>query len=46
MEAPSKMLTATVDKGFLLGFFVGTRLFEVVNISPVVCGRYFGILWG
>jgi len=27
------MLTTTVDRGFLSGFFVGSRLSEVVNIS-------------
>jgi hypothetical protein len=27
------MLTATIDRGLLSGFFVGTRLSEVVNIS-------------
>jgi len=31
--ALSKMLTATVDRSLLLGFFVGTTLSEVVNIS-------------
>jgi hypothetical protein len=33
MEALSKMLIVTVDRGLLLGFFVGSRLFEAVNIS-------------
>jgi len=26
MESPSKMLIATIDRGFLSGFSVGTRL--------------------
>jgi hypothetical protein len=36
MEALSKMLSATVDRGLLSGFSVGTRLSEVVNISHML----------
>jgi hypothetical protein len=36
MEALSKMLSTTVDRGLLSGFSVGSRLSEVVNISHLL----------
>jgi len=36
MEALSKLFTVTVQRGFLLGFFVGSGSNEVINISHLL----------
>jgi hypothetical protein len=48
MGALSRMISASIDSGFLSGFFVGCRLPELVNISHlfaddtlVFCGANF-----
>jgi hypothetical protein len=53
MEAFSKMLTASVDGGLLLGFSVESRHFGVVSISHLLFEKSaspaeveLGFLWG
>jgi len=47
MEAPSKLLTAIVQRGLLLGFSMGFSRFKVVNISHLMfADDTFGFLWG
>jgi hypothetical protein len=43
MEALSRMISTAIEGGFLSGFFVR---FREVNISHLVCGWHFGLLWG
>jgi hypothetical protein len=45
MEALSKMLSATVDGGFLSGFSVGSRNIGALNISHLLFTDDLDILW-